>query len=286
MSKNRKIPFGYGMKNGEIIVIPSESNIVRQIFKSYISGKSLLAIANELQSKDVPYDPDDDRPWNKNMVKRILENEKYLGCDNCPAIVQRDVFQKALALKSEKTSYTCCIPKEIQAVRSLTYCAECGKRLTRTGGNIRAAYWICKNCSKYDRKLSDKILSETITDILSRAIDDPYIIEDHGKMSSYSPSSEVLCKKREIEHMIDSNADCERIKAEIFALAQLKYDCCTYRDAQTKTKDLQQILAGRERSKVSDIDLLNSCVSRIWVSHFNTIEIEFINGVKLGKEVQ
>ena len=67
MSKNRRIPFGYCMKNGEMIVENKEAETVRKIFDSYISGKSLLAIARELQIVDVPYNPDEENMWNKNM---------------------------------------------------------------------------------------------------------------------------------------------------------------------------------------------------------------------------
>ncbi len=287
MSKNRRIPFGYCMKNGEMIVENKEAETVRKIFDSYISGKSLLAIARELQIVDVPYNPDEENMWNKNMVKRILENEKYLENESYPAIVTSEMFQKANKRKTEKTENVSGIPKDLKIIRSLTYCARCEKRLERIGGNTRSGRWDCKNesCSRLDYRLTDKILIEAITDIINQAIEDPYILENKEEISVYSPNNAVACKKREIEHMIDSNADMERIKAEIFALAQLKYDCCTYNDGAEKTSDLMAILLGRPKLNDLDVDLLKSCVRRIWVSHFN-IEIEFMNGIKLRKEVQ
>ena len=89
--KNRTIPFGYMMRNGEIQPKPTESKAVQNIFQAYLNGSSLLAIANWMSSQGIPYNGID-FVWNKNMIKRILENEKYLGRNGYPAIT---VFRTA-----------------------------------------------------------------------------------------------------------------------------------------------------------------------------------------------
>lgn len=38
---NRMISYGYGIENGKIIAIPSEAEIVKQIFAEYLNGKYL-----------------------------------------------------------------------------------------------------------------------------------------------------------------------------------------------------------------------------------------------------
>lgn len=78
MPKNRVTPFGYCMKNGEITTEPNEVYAVAEIFGEYLKGKSLLQIAKLMESEKIKYTEDSDH-WNKNMVKRIIENEKYLG---------------------------------------------------------------------------------------------------------------------------------------------------------------------------------------------------------------
>lgn len=42
MPKNRTIPFGYGMKNGEITTNPKEVYAVVTIFDEYLKGKKLV----------------------------------------------------------------------------------------------------------------------------------------------------------------------------------------------------------------------------------------------------
>lgn len=78
MAKNRVIPFGYCMKSGEITVDFTESKAIVRIFEEYLGGSSLLQIAKLMESEKIRYSESSDR-WNKNMVKRIIENEKYLG---------------------------------------------------------------------------------------------------------------------------------------------------------------------------------------------------------------
>lgn len=97
MAKNRKIPFGYMMKNGEITTNPKEVLAVVTIFRRYISGDSLTAIA---LSMEVPYN--EGILCNKNMVKHIIENEKYLGTDKYPQLIDEDTFRRANAKRVAK----------------------------------------------------------------------------------------------------------------------------------------------------------------------------------------
>ena len=76
------------------------------------------------------------------------------------------------------------------------------------------------------------------------------------------------------------HTDEKKIKEKLFRLAQLKYDCCTYDDSQQNTELLKSRL-GCEQLNTLDIGLFKSCVSKILISHFCTIEVELINGVRI-----
>lgn len=67
MAKNRTIPFGYCMKNGEIITELTESRAVVRIFEEYLNGSSLLQIAKLMEFEKIRYTTDSDQ-WNKNMI--------------------------------------------------------------------------------------------------------------------------------------------------------------------------------------------------------------------------
>ena len=52
---NRMISFGYGYKDGKLIVVESEAEIVKSIFTDYINGKILKEIADELTIKGIDF---------------------------------------------------------------------------------------------------------------------------------------------------------------------------------------------------------------------------------------
>ena len=76
---NRKLPFGYQMRMGEIIRNEPEAKAVQDIFLQYTLGASLKEIAEQMSKNGPSYD--EGKSWNKNMIARILENPKYKGAD-------------------------------------------------------------------------------------------------------------------------------------------------------------------------------------------------------------
>ncbi len=276
MAKNRKFPFGYMMQNGEITTNPKEVLAVVTIFRSYLNGESLVDIAKAME---VPYN--EGVAWNKNMVKRIIENEKYLGTDKYPQLIDEDTFHRANATRISKATSLCVITDDLQEIRNHTFCKECGNRMFRKGGNTRSEKWDCcrKECYPLDYRLTDQMLIGAILNVLNSVIANPSLLECSSESSTYVPNGEVIRQQNEIRHMMDAaQLDYERTKSEILRLAQMQYDCCTYSEKPQQTEFLRSLLVGHEQLNSLDIGLLKSCVSRIWVSHFCTIEIELVNG--------
>ena len=276
MAKNRTIPFGYMMMSGKIITNPKEVNAVVTIFSEYLKGKSMSDIAAQM---DVPYS--NGAIWNKHMVKRILENEKYLGSERYPQLVDEETFYIANELKYRNAKSLCMISDELQEIRNLTVCRKCGHRLSRMGGSSRSEKWDCRNkdCYRFEYRMTDQMLIGAILNVLNSVIANPSLLESNAESSTYTPNSEVIRQQNEIHRMMDANnIDYERIKREIIRLAEMKYACCTYSNAPQKTEMLKALLKEQTQLNTLDIGLLKSCVSQILVSHFCIIEVEFING--------
>ena len=283
MPKNRTIPFGYCMKNGEITTEPKEVYAVVAIFDEYLKGRSLSEIAKLMQSEKIRYNAISDK-WNKNMVKRIIENEKYLGTDKYPQIIDDDTFRLANKKRIRKATTLNLISADLREIRNRTYCSECGHRLSRIGGNSKYEHWDCRNpdCYKLEYRLTDQMIIGAVLTVLNSAIANPSLLESGGEISTYSPTADVIRKQNEINQMTDSpQVDFDRVKAEIFKLAEMKYDCCSYNESPQKTEELKELLQGHEQLNSLDIGLFKACVSRIWISHFCTIEVELINGVRI-----
>ena len=88
---NRKLPFGYQMRFGDVIPHSDEAEAVQKIYQNYLAGASFRQIAEGLQAQGIPYDGD--KQWNKNMVARILENERYTGSGPFPALIPAELFR-------------------------------------------------------------------------------------------------------------------------------------------------------------------------------------------------
>ena len=283
MKKNRNIPFGYTMKKGEIIAEPTESQAVKDIFKLYLDGKSMSELARQMSISQISYNGIT-FDWNKNMVKRILENEKYLGKDGYPVLIDSETFYRANARKKSKATSVNEISEELKIIRNLSYCTECGHRLSRFGGNTQTDKWDCRNpeCSRFNYRLTDNMIKDILLHILNAVIANPDLLDTDSEISGYTPNIKVKCQQNEINRLMDNpQIDTEKAKTEILKLAELKYECCTYDEGPQKTEYLKELLSGKEQLNIIDYDLLKSCVSRILIGHFYTVEIEFINGVTI-----
>ena len=271
------------MQKGEIIAEPTENQAVKDIFKLYLDGKSMSEIARQMSISQISYNGIT-FDWNKNMVKRILENEKYLRKDGYPVLIDSETYYHANARKKSKATSVNEISEELKIIRSLTYCTECGHRLSRIGGNTQTDKWDCRNpeCSRFNYRLTDNMIKDILLHILNSVIANPDLLDTDSEIRGYTPNIKVKCQQNEINRLMDNpQIDTEKAKTEILKLAELKYECCTYDEGPQKTEYLKELLSGKEQLNIIDYDLLKSCVSRILIGHFYTVEIEFINGVTI-----
>lgn len=179
MAKNRVIPFGYCMKSGEVTVDFTEAKAVMRIFEEYLNGSSLMQIAKLMESEKIRYSEDSGK-WNKNMVKRIIENETYLGNDQYPKLISGKFFTQANEKRMSKATSVSVIPEDLQEIRNRTYCLECGHRLSRIGGNSRSAKWDCRNpdCYRFEYQLTDQMIIGAVLTVMNTVIANPNLMID------------------------------------------------------------------------------------------------------------
>ena len=70
-------PYGYKLLNGELEIVEEESEIVRLIYKSFLSGMGKKEIAAMLERQNVPKHCNAE--WKISTVDYILRNERYIG---------------------------------------------------------------------------------------------------------------------------------------------------------------------------------------------------------------
>jgi hypothetical protein len=98
MKRNRYIPFGYAFKQGKISINPHEANAVRLIYSLCADKAGYAAITARMNAEGCAYH--EGSIWNKNMVKRILDNTRYAGTDGYPAIIDDELLVRVTAAKA------------------------------------------------------------------------------------------------------------------------------------------------------------------------------------------
>lgn len=86
-----RLCYGYTIRDGRLEVQEIEAENIRKIFKNYLAGNALIKSAELAGIKK-----------NSSSVKRILSNEKYLGNEIYPKIIDRESFEKANQMLKER----------------------------------------------------------------------------------------------------------------------------------------------------------------------------------------
>lgn len=69
--------FGYRVENRQLVIVPEEAEIIREIFRRFISGDAMFRIAKDLSSRGIRTHRGN--PFENRTVDYILNNPVYLG---------------------------------------------------------------------------------------------------------------------------------------------------------------------------------------------------------------
>ena len=173
MAWQRKTPFGYMVQGGEAVPCPAEADAVQSIFAHYLAGTSYCKIAEEMSKGSIPYHRHTNQ-WNKHMVKRILENGKYLGTDVYPQLISDEEFLAVQLQREDKTDYAPC-PAGLRPIREKAVCAVCGGRLTRDTKSHGRPRWVCPDCGAIIH-ISDETVQRQVSQRLRQLADTPDLL--------------------------------------------------------------------------------------------------------------
>ena len=243
---NRKLPFGYQMRMGEIVRNEPEAKAVQDIFLQYTLGASLKEIAEQMNKIGPTYDVG--KSWNKNMVARILENPKYTGTDSYPKLVDIKLFEAASAKRQTKQR----LPERTPAQKAL-------KRV----------------CSKPP----SPEIEQQVTHLLGRLAERPECITQPEKQSAPTPNSTTQAELDEILNTqpLDEGA----VRSLICKLAQEQYD--TIDNEEYETERLRRLFTAFECTAELNAELLQSAVSAVLVTQ-QAVRLQLKNGQIIGKD--
>ena len=242
---NRKLPFGYQMRMGEIVRNESEAKAVQDIFLQYTLGASLKEIAEQMSKTGPAYD--EGKSWNKNMIARILENPKYTGADSYPKLVDIKLFEAAAEKRQTKQR----LPERTPAQKAL-------KRV----------------CSK----LPTPEIEKEVMHLLGRLTEKPERIMQPDKQ----PTPIHSTTQAELDEILNTQPlDEAAARSLICKLAQEQYDDIS--NEEYETERLRRLFAAFECTAELNAELLQSTVSAVLVTQ-QAVRLQLKNGQIIGKD--
>lgn len=100
MGTNRKQPFGYKIEQGQVVIDPVEEHWIQHLYRQYCLGATIRELTEFMNNTGVRYDGD--KPWNKNMVARILGDIRYTGEKDWPQVIDLELHRTVTEKKSKK----------------------------------------------------------------------------------------------------------------------------------------------------------------------------------------
>ena len=183
------VPLGFTITPDKHYEIdPMSANIVREIYEMYARGRTVSDIINHCNEKG--YKTQKGNAFNKNSLRKMLCNEKYIGTyrhgdvvipNGIPAIIDQDLFDKVQAqVKHNFYSRARSTAKADYLLSTKVFCGHCGTNMNGESGTARDGskkhYYKCskrkktKDCDKkteYKDWLEETIVRITVEEVLT-----------------------------------------------------------------------------------------------------------------------
>ena len=196
-------------EDGHLIINPAEAEVVKRIFREYLEGASCMKIARGLERDGIRTARDNPR-WHDSTVRKILENEKYMGDallqktytidflnkkrgknngtlpqyyieDDHEAIIPKDIFMRVQEEMAQRSS-----ERDLNGRRQgfsanhafshIVTCEGCGEHFRRLHWNNRGKktiVWRCKTRLEDKTRCSAQTVSEdTLQEAFVEAINE------------------------------------------------------------------------------------------------------------------
>lgn len=275
--KQRNLPFGYSVQAGRVVLHPTEADAVRGIFEAYIQVASYKKIAEDFTRHGPRYHAET-AVWNKNMVKRILENRRYLG-ERYPAIVSPELFFEADRNRQEKQTGKSA-SDAVRAILKTAVCGVCGAPMRRDTKNTAKGRWYCSGGScAHVKKLHDADLIEQVSYLLKMTAANPSAVE-FAEPGGKCVSLDVTRLRNELDREMDkTDFDEVAVIQKILELSTARYAACPDETTRQKSLTLKSLF---ERSAFHtgdfDMKLFNGSVDAVLIFPDGFVSLRLKNG--------
>lgn len=209
--------YDYDKETSTYKINPAEAEVVKMVYKWYVEDRigGCAYIAQCLNDRGIPT-PSGRGKWCNSTVRNLLHRPHYTGRYfanalyhkktgpntyariprpqeewiemTCPQIIDEDMHEKALSVKSTKRTFKTWKPDSHPGLlQGLAYCGKCGGRIyiTRSGQQNKVKYYMCNFVSPRRGKTCDtRYMMVSLTDdIFWEALKDA--CQDEKKLLAY-----------------------------------------------------------------------------------------------------
>lgn len=216
-----KAPIGYRKINKELVIDEVESEVVKNIFKCYLSGLSVCTITKQLNEKNSL-----NRNWRTTTIDRMLSNYIYAGNyqhrkriqneetilleDVCPAIIDKHDFE--LVQKQKEKNLKNYTRKHTYVYMQKIVCSKCNKIMggssTTSKNKPTQIYYKCNCCNT---RINEKKIEQPLMLFLNDMLD-YYLLIDNNYKSFFNEDLTIEIKRYE-KILKDLNTKLQRIKS-------------------------------------------------------------------------
>lgn len=283
--KNRPIPFDFKYENGTISICAPEADALKKMCQMYLTGHSLTDICSCLNTEGIEYMPGI-TGWNKSRVIRLMLDERYLGTEKYPRILDEETVNRIRKIKEDKnTQKEVDRSADIFTLKAPVLCPICGTRMFRRYDHRCECTdrWTCNNSNC--RKLiviADSDLLQQITEILNRIIKFPNQLNPPPELTMPRIGQSARLQneiERSLMTGIYNKADIRNKMMQCLSL--------DYKSIDDDIFAIHRMIATFERASLLlsfSADLVEMAVKEIILNTDGTISLTLINGQIIRKE--
>ena len=241
----------------------------------------MKTIADMLTSEEVPIF-EGETVWSKNRIKRILVDERYIGSNGYPSIVDDNLFSLAQNIGKQKGfSVEPCSPLT-EFLKQHVICGQCGEHYRRLRQDHVYGHWDCIGGCICEKGVTDKRMFKQIEQILNCVYQNRGLLLDKQESAAFERTPEIIRYTNEIGRMMDApQPSFAATKSVIFECATIKFKNCKENRFPIYTERVVKAFESACKDELMTFEFISEVVDAIFINKSGGITVRFMNDAEV-----